>query len=543
MKDQLADLPGFPPFQPSLDSRPSGSLKRSRPVITIVVAVLICVFSIAESQAVDPRNKGDATARRTLKTIILDNYQPYTFMNEKGSPDGFSVEIIKAVVTVMDLDLEIRTGTWEQATKELERGTIDLLPMMAYSVERDKSFDFSVPHTVAYDAIFQRKGEKSFDSLTDLSGKTVIVMNKDAAHDYLLSSGLSKTMRLQLVDSLPEALRQLSSGKGDAAIMPKLVGIITLKKLNLSNIDSSPPVIDRYNRPFSFAVRDGDQALLERLNQGLGIIKSTGQYDAIYKKWFGALEGPHIPWKSVLQLLSLAGILLLAFAAWNVFLKRQVKSRTKDLEAEVAERKRKEEALRESEERYAGLVEGTQDLIFRIDSEGRLLFVNRASGTVFGLSPDECLGRQIFDFVHPEDKARTMERFREGVASRAGEGLIENRQVAIDGRVHHMQWRSTFHYDGQWNLVSVNGIARDITNQKSMEETLQNQFHFLQVVIDAIPTPIFSKDARGFYLGCNKSYEEYIGLTKDRLVGKTVYDIAPKDLADAYRIADDALFR
>jgi CheY-like chemotaxis protein len=139
--------------------------------------------------------------------------------------------------------------------------------------------------------------------LTDLSGKTVIVMNKDAAHDYLLSSGLSKTMRLQLVDSLPEALRELSSGKGDAAIMPKLVGILTLKKRNLSNIDSSPPVIDRYDRPFSFAVRDGDQALLERLNQGLSIIKSTGQYDAIYRKWFGALEGPHIPWKSVLQLL------------------------------------------------------------------------------------------------------------------------------------------------------------------------------------------------------------------------------------------------
>lgn len=89
--------------------------------------------------------------------------------------------------------------------------------------------------------------------------------------------------------------------------------------------------------------------------------------------------------------------------------------------------------------------------------------------------------------------------------------------------------------------------SRRLTEQtlevEKSEERNRNQFHFLQVILDAIPTPIFYKDARGFFLGCNKAYEEYIGLLKDRLVGKTVYDIAPKDLADIYRDADDALFR
>ncbi|MDA8123552.1 MAG: PAS domain S-box protein [Deltaproteobacteria bacterium] len=79
--------------------------------------------------------------------------------------------------------------------------------------------------------------------------------------------------------------------------------------------------------------------------------------------------------------------------------------------------------------------------------------------------------------------------------------------------------------------------------RRGMEDTLQKHFHFLQVILDAIPTPVFYKDARGFFLGCNKAYEEYIGLPRDRLVGKTVYDIAPKDLADMHRDADDALLR
>jgi two-component system cell cycle sensor histidine kinase/response regulator CckA len=408
---------------------------------TIVIAVLICVFSVAASQAVDPQNKGQAAVRRSLKTIIVDNYQPYTFMNEKGSPDGFSVEIVKAVAKVMDLDLEIRAGTWEQATKELERGTIDLLPMMAYSVERDKTFDFSVPHTIAYDAIFHRSGDKSLGSLKDLSGKTVIVMNKDAAHDYLLMSGLSKTMRLQLVDSLPEALRQLASGKGDAAIMPKLVGIITLRKLNLSNIDPSPSVIDSYSRPFSFAVKEGDQALLERLNQGLGILKTTGQYDAIYKKWFGALEGPNIPWKSALQLISLAGIVLIAFAAWNVSLKHQVKSRTKDLEAEVAERKLKAEALRESEERYATILRTATDGFWVTDRKGQFLEVNDAICRNLGYSRDELLRMSVSDIdavEKPEEILQAFQRIMERGSDRfeglhrCKDGSLRNEEINVN---------------------------------------------------------------------------------------------------------------
>ena len=487
----------------------------SRLVITIVVAVLICVFSVATSQAVDPRNKERVPARRSLKTIIVDNYQPYTFMNEKGSPDGFSVEMIKAVAAVMDLDLEIRPGTWEQATKELERGTIDLLPMMAHSVERDKKFDFSVPHTIAYDAIFSRNGDKSLGSLKELSGKTVIVMNKDAAHDYLLSSGLSETMRLQLVDSLPEALRQLSSGKGDAAIMPKLVGILTLKKLNLSNIDPSPPVIDRYTRPFSLAVRKGDQALLERLNQGLGIIKDTGQYDAIYKKWFGALEEPRIPWKSALQLISLGGIFLIAFAAWNVSLKHQVKSRTKGLEAEVAERRLKEEALRESEERYRSLFGKASDGIFLMSPDGKLIEVNESFARMHGYSTGELLQMNVKDLDTPKSAELIPERMHRLLA---GEILT----VEVE---HHHRDGHVFPLEVSANLISIGGepfiqcFHRDITERKRAEEAISHASERLLLATRAGGVGIWELDAVTNNLIWDDQMFTLYGITSDTFGG------------------------
>ncbi|MFZ4437840.1 MAG: sensor histidine kinase [Syntrophales bacterium] len=287
----------------------------------------------------------------SLKTIIVGNYQPYTFVNDQGIPDGFSVDVAKAVTHVMDLSLEIRVDTWEHATEALQDGTIDLLPMMAASPERDKSFDFSAPHTIAYDAIFMRIGAPRSRSLKELTDKTVIVMNKDAAHQYLLSSGMAVKMKLILVDSLPDALRTLAAGKGDAALMPKLVGLVIMKKLNLTNLDPAPVVIEAYNRPFSFAVKDSNQALLERLSQGLSIIKSTGQYQEIYNKWFGSLEPPTLSRAVVIKyiagIVAVFLIVALGLIFWTVLLRRQVSLRTKHLALEIQERKQAEAEIQQ----------------------------------------------------------------------------------------------------------------------------------------------------------------------------------------------------
>lgn len=63
----------------------------------------------------------------------------------------------------------------------------------------------------------------------------------------------------------------------------------------------------------------------------------------------------------------------------------------------------------------------------------------------------------------------------------------------------------------------------------------------LQSLFDVIPNPFFVKDAAGRYLGCNSAFERYLGLGRAQIVGKTVYDISPRELADRYFAADQAL--
>jgi PAS domain S-box-containing protein len=83
-------------------------------------------------------------------------------------------------------------------------------------------------------------------------------------------------------------------------------------------------------------------------------------------------------------------------------------------------------------------------------------------------------------------------------------------------------------------------MAKIMPKQKKCK-TAGLSMQFLGTLIDTIPSPLFFKDSKGYYLGCNTAFESYLGLTRDQIVGHTVYDIAPRELADVYRKQDQAL--
>jgi PAS domain S-box-containing protein len=82
----------------------------------------------------------------------------------------------------------------------------------------------------------------------------------------------------------------------------------------------------------------------------------------------------------------------------------------------------------------------------------------------------------------------------------------------------------------------------DITERKKSEGSLREAAAFLNTILNAIPVPLFYKDTDGRYIGFNKSYEEFYGKTQQELVGKSVFDIAPVDLAEVYHAKDLELF-
>ena len=85
-------------------------------------------------------------------------------------------------------------------------------------------------------------------------------------------------------------------------------------------------------------------------------------------------------------------------------------------------------------------------------------------------------------------------------------------------------------------------LTRAVARRKRAERALEKQLAFVRSLIDVIPNPVLYKDREGRYLGCNKTYRKMKGLSEDEILGKTVHDMCPKEIADEYARRDDELF-
>ena len=83
---------------------------------------------------------------------------------------------------------------------------------------------------------------------------------------------------------------------------------------------------------------------------------------------------------------------------------------------DITERRRAEEARRESEERFRALVENSTDAVIVLDADGSLIFDNPSSERPLGYTPGEKMGTSVFDIIHPDDVARFRRVFEETVA-------------------------------------------------------------------------------------------------------------------------------
>ena len=136
---------------------------------------------------------------------------------------------------------------------------------------------------------------------------------------------------------------------------------------------------------------------------------------------------------------------------------------------------RSEKALRENEEKFRELVEGTDDLVIQINRKGRFTYVNHSAENIFGMDPDRILGMPALKFVHPEDLKKTKKLAIEGVRNRKRSITLENRQInQSNGKVCHICWTINIHHDDQNKPGYYSGIGRDLTDRKKMEEALYN---------------------------------------------------------------------
>jgi PAS domain S-box-containing protein len=206
---------------------------------------------------------------------------------------------------------------------------------------------------------------------------------------------------------------------------------------------------------------------------------------------------------------------------------------------DVTERKRTEQALAESRNYLDKIINAAADPIFVKDHEHRWILVNNAFCLFMGYNKDDLLGKSDYDFL-PKEQANVFWSKDTFVLETGEENINEELLSDSEGVVHTVVTKKTLYTDEKGERFIV-GIIRDISEQKKVENAMQENYHFLQTLIDAIPNPIFYKNTAGEYLGCNMAYEQTFGVQRDKFIGSTAFSIFPKHLAQVYYEMDLAL--
>jgi len=183
---------------------------------------------------------------------------------------------------------------------------------------------------------------------------------------------------------------------------------------------------------------------------------------------------------------------------------------------DISKRKRAEEALRESEERYRVLVEFSPGGIC-VHRNGKLLYVNPAGVRLFGATNlEELVGRSVLDFIHPDSLSVVRERLRQ---LRTGETapLIEEKFVTLNGEVRDVEVTAI-------PIIWQHGPAaqvmiRDITERKQAEEALRRSQKKLRDVIETIPTMAFVTRPDGSNEFVSQRWVQYSGLSAEDTAG------------------------
>jgi hypothetical protein len=193
-------------------------------------------------------------------------------------------------------------------------------------------------------------------------------------------------------------------------------------------------------------------------------------------------------------------------------------------QTDVTERKRAEEALQESEERYKALFDRSLDCVYLADFEGNFLDANQAALDLLGYQRDEIQTLNFASLLPPDQLALARRATEELRTTGRQLNRTEFRLQGKDGAPVHVETQSSviFREGRPW---AVQGIARDITGRKRAEEALREATEHLLNIVKCIPDTIWSIDLSGRFTYISPSVARTHGWSVEECLAQTVREL------------------
>ncbi|MGL4851285.1 MAG: ATP-binding protein [Phocaeicola sp.] len=422
-------------------------MKSSQSIIKLLLILSIIYSPFNLALALSPMS-----AQSSKDTLVFKgdaDFPPYEFLNEKGEPNGFTIELIHAIMQELNMPYKIELDVWHKVYQDYLDGKVDVITSLAYTKKRSKMFIYGPIHSYTQPNAIISKNNTPVRKKKDLIGRTIIAQNSDLYHEILANE---VNVKLTDVEQVSDAFRLLPTIKNgvvlcDDKLARSIIYRYGFKDLVFSDIDI-PKIAT------CFAGRD--EEIIDRISHGFATVKSKGIYNQLTNKW---LENDDVQKKLSIFYAIAALLALLAFSLYLfvILLRRRVKENTQEIVNYVHQI---EEILRFSE----------IDL-WQYDLKTNQITIYNGSHEVKAKMDTGAYLTKLL----PEDREKMLKRLELLKQGTNTPFKFEQSYLSESGKVKYLIVNGSPNYNKELKTVKYAGMIRDITDLKEIQFTLNRE--------------------------------------------------------------------
>jgi PAS domain S-box-containing protein len=469
-------------------------------------ALLMLALISSDAMAETP-----ATSSRTIRVVMDSDYAPYSFQLEGGRLQGILVDQWRAWEKKTGIKAEIHAMDWEEALRRMRAGEFDVIDDIVETDERRDYFDFTPAYATIEVPIFFRKDISGITDLASLKGFPVGVKMGDQHIDKLKANGVTTVISFRKNEAIIAAAKQ---HKINVFVVDAPSAHYLLNKAGIEAEFRQSTTI--FQDGLQRAVRKGDAALLRTVSEGFAAI-GPDELKRIDEKWFGRRinrDDSYLIYAGYAAMLAL--LLVAGLAGWNRTLRKRILQRTA--------------ALSESEQRFRQIAENIHEVFWLATVDlSKTLYISPAYEIIWGRSCESLHQdpRSFIAAIHPEDRSRVIE----AIGRDRERGFeVEYRVVRPDGSIRWVWDRRSPIRNEAARAYRIAGIVEDITDRKLATEAVKQTENRIRLIIDTIPTMVWSVRPDGAVDFVNQRWLDYTGLSLEEEIAQPTRVIHPEDL-------------
>lgn len=450
--------------------------------------------------------------------IVVGYYDeaPLSYVDSDGSPQGLSIDILRAIAKDRGWELVWKYCTRNQALKRIRFGEIDIHASLPFDYQLTNSVFFTANSIVADWGAVYVKGS-AVSNIQDLEGFRVGVSKGDphSAAFMSLVGGLSVSVTVISFENYREVLEAVGDGLVDAGVANRLFGVRYGREMG---VESTPILFNPVSIRFAVSTSSGE-TLVSELNDSLGLLKADGEsiYYADLKRWLSPEEkdswvvNPFVLWGAggfFCVLLVVGFWLLRRLSATSSEINRTEEA----LQEETEVRKRAQVALWESVERHRAMFTDNRLPQLLVDAKTlEIVEINPAAEDFYEYDTGELVGMALRDL-----NAESVHRMSSYLYQiKQGLNHVQTRHKLANGAVRDVElFVSTLViHDVQHNFITV----VDISERMAAERARRVSEERLDLAVKGGDLAFWDWDIKSGAMILNDLYAEMLGYTLDEI--------------------------